>query len=214
MAVTVTAAATSYDLTVKATVKTELGISGNGDDALIDVLISQASAVIRAACNREFARETVQETLKASGKSLLMMTRTPIISVTSIALDGVTVDSSDYSVDEPGAGLIFSSCGWQETAKKLSGIGQLPVGNSRAYLYTVIYVAGYILPGMSGTRDLPADIERACIDLVKAYYLGRDRDPTIESESVPDVGSVKYNVSEVGIPPHVDMILSRWRRAM
>jgi hypothetical protein len=56
----------------------------------------------------------------------------------------------------------------------------------------VTYDGGYLLPGQTG-RDLPYEIERACIDVVLAlwYRAGRG-DPMIRSESIDGIGSTSY----------------------
>ena len=46
---------------------------------------------------------------------------------------------------------------------------------------------------MLGT--LPHDIERACLDQVKAVYSARQQNPTIRSEKIPDVYEAAYSVA-------------------
>lgn len=215
---TVTAAASSRQLTTTTTLKTELNISGSTYDAQLSSIIDQASAAIASYCNREFAKETVSETLQGVGGHNLMVTRTPIVSVTSITFDAATVPTTDYTVNEPNAGIIYSKCGgWNDTARRCVGASRIPDAQSREYLYTVVYVAGYVLPSFgSGTRDLPYDIERACVEFCKAFWLRRQRDPSIASESVPGVYDVTYkDEKELGnmvMPSNVMALLVPWKR--
>ena len=44
-------------------------------------------------------------------------------------------------------------------------------------------------PRTLAVRTLPRSIERACIDLVRAGYAARDRDPTLVSKSIDDVSA-------------------------
>jgi hypothetical protein len=44
----------------------------------------------------------------------------------------------------------------------------------------VQYTGGYVLPGQAG-RDLPFEIEDACVELAISYWLSRGRDPGSES---------------------------------
>lgn len=214
MAVTVITPASSKQLTTVARVKDDLGISGSTDDTVLGRMIDRASRRIVSYCNREFAQETISETVKAYGGHNLLMSRAPIVSVTSIAYDGTTIPATDYELAEPGAGLIYSPYGWQDTAQRYNGASLIPATESRRNLYTVVYVAGYILPSMVGTVDLPADIEEACIELTRAFFSGRKTDPGIQSEQVPDVYSVTYRDTSGGdgMPSQIADLLAPYRR--
>lgn len=214
---TVTTPATSKRLAQPSDVVYELGLSGAEATIIITDMVDQASAAIVSYCNREFALETVEETLPTTGSCNLMLTRTPIASISSITFNGVTVPATDYFLTEPEAGFVFNPNGWGDSAQRTYGLSGTPVQNSRAYLLKATYSAGYVPPGFTGTPAMPYDIERACIELVKSLWLGRKLNPNIESESVPDVGSVKYRtITDIDMlmPPTVKQLLSRWRRAL
>jgi len=54
----------------------------------------------------------------------------------------------------------------------------------------VVYTGGYVLPP-SAASTLPVDLELATIDLVKAQYMARTRDPLLKGEAVPGVYSAQ-----------------------
>jgi hypothetical protein len=121
----------------------------------------------------------------------------PIVTLTSIALDGETFDSDTYTLTEPEAGIVFCESYWAYTGHK--------------YSYTATYVHGYNLPDMSGADNLPHDIQQAALELCKGMWLARQRDPSVTMESVPDVYTVQYGAKDGGslgaIPPNVQELL-------
>jgi hypothetical protein len=79
----------------------------------------------------------------------------------------------------------------------------------------VAYAAGYRLPG-DPQRDLPEDLERACLETVKARWFARLRDPLAKSEQVQGAASANYWVpstgtDDPGLPPSVVGLLQRYR---
>lgn len=192
---TVITPATNTRLTTVATVKAELGITGSTEDAWTGDAIDRASGTITRYCNCVLTREVLQETiiLKRPTESL-MLTRFPVV----IADVEVTVDGTGATAEIDGSnGLIY----------RLDTSGNRilwPAGR-----ITVIYGAGYILPGDDG-RDLPHDIERAAILLVKASYFSRQRDPLLKSENIPDALQSSWWMGD--LPPEVEGILSRYRQ--
>jgi hypothetical protein len=129
-------------------------------------------------CNRVFAQRTVIETLPGPGGQLLKLKLSPIIALTSIALNGETVDPDIYTLTGPDAGIVFCESYWAYTSHKHS--------------YPVTYAHGYNLPDMSGADTLPQDIQQAALELCKGMWLARQHDPSVTMESVPDVYTVQY----------------------
>ena len=78
----------------------------------------------------------------------------------------------------------------------------------------VAYAAGYLLPG-DPQHDLPEDLERACLETVKARWFARLRDPLIKGEQVQGIASTDYWVpstgdGDPGLPPSVIGLLQRF----
>lgn len=173
---TVTTAATSTDLTVLATVKQELGITNNTEDAKLQTWIRQASQIAATYCKRVFAQETVRETFRAERAGFypvcehaefLSLSRIPVASITSVIADGSAVDASDYELDAD-KGFLY----------RLSGGS--PSCWSFSESISVNYVGGYEL-----LDTLPQDVERAVIMMVRDFRADATRDPNlIEKETV------------------------------
>ena len=198
MAVTVTVPPSTTKLIALADLKAVLGIADSASDALLGQIIQRGSDAIARFCNRVFAQRTVVETLPGSGGQLLKLKFSPVVTLTSIAFDGDTVDSDSYTLTEPDAGMVYREAGWFYTG--------------HAYDYAATYSHGYNLPDMAGTDTLPHDIQQAALELCKGIWLARQRDPSVSMESVPDVYTVQYGQGKNGvvvgaIPPNVQELL-------
>lgn len=202
---TVVTPATTYDLTVLATVKSELGITDTASDAKLDLWIDQASGIFAAECNRVFAKETISEQFRLrrsdclvrSRQDSLILARYPVASITSVTEDDVVLAATDYEVDK-ATGLLY----------RLSGGTRI---NWCAQKVVVVYVGGYdLLP------ELPQEIERAVISLVKQYHFGATRDPLLRGEEVVGVQRYDYRVSsgsdDGAYPPEFEKMVQKYRR--
>jgi hypothetical protein len=201
---TVVTPATSQDLTLLATVKAELGISGSTEDTAIETWIDQASAACSAYCNRVFGRETVTQQFRRYNRversSVLVLDRFPVTSFTSVVEDGVTlVNGTDYECDL-STGLLY----------RLSASDDSVVAWDCDKL-TVTYVGGFALLG-----DLPATVERACISMVKLLRASATRDPALRSENILS-GLYSYtlfgpsDMGPGGLPNDVEALLAPYR---
>lgn len=192
-----------FDLTVLATVKAELGIpeSNTSQDAILATLIRQASSAVSAFCDTVFAEETVTETFWADSAweyiNAFPLSRSPVSSISSVVVDGSTLDSSQYRLGANG------------TLYKINGA--ITCRWFMMQLASITYTAGYAL-----LDGLPQGIERATLMLIKEYRSGIGRDPRIRSEEIPGVRSVTYWVGSTGeageLPPDVIALLQPYRR--
>lgn len=198
LTVTVPAAATA--LTDLASVQAELGLGAQQDVTYIEKQIAAASAAIVSWCGRVFARETVREVWRPEREiECLMLARVPVASITSVVEDGITLDAAAYELD-PEAGFLW----------RLSCDERTPW---RTRKLTVTYIAGYLLPGQNG-RNLPTDIERACILMVAAQHNARGRDPLLRSEGAQGIGQVSYLDPRAGMeamPPQAAALLQPYQ---
>ena len=170
-------------LATPADLAAELGVPT--DAAWLPGILDVASEEIVGFCGRPFARATVAETFvtrygpprQAWGSDdyclPLILSRTPVATIVSVVQDGVTLDPSAYALDA-GSGLLRALF-WAWSARSTE----------------VTYAGGYLLPGQNG-RDLPFDLERACLDRAITRYHSSGRDRTIKSEMTVGVGSVSY----------------------
>lgn len=209
MGVTITSAASSQALTTIARIKTELGISGSGDDSLLTDLVLDASDYIVRYCGRTFVKETVTETLPSSGGVFLVLSRRPISSISEIRFSGDVVDSSDYEIHEADSGIVYRSNGWSSTQATYQSITLREMPSTGQNLYAVDYVAGYTTRAMDAVYyDLPLSVERACIELAKQWYLSRCRDKNVTADGLSGVYSSSYK--DQAMPSSVRRLLAPW----
>lgn len=221
MGITVSSAAASKKLITLDTFKALMGITVDTYDDVLNTLIDYASAGIVGFCGREFALETVVETLPGNGDFKLLLSRTPVVAISAITYNGETVSASDYSLHDAEAGIVLNKYRWNDTALAARGLYGLVDQNSRENLYSITYQAGYTLASFeAGTPNLPFDIENACFEIVKSTYMARKRDPNLTSQSVPDVYSAEYAGNGAGVaggfgvtvPLSAASILNQYRR--
>ena len=173
--------ADSYDLTTVAAVKSELGVPDNSGDDFLATAITQVSSAIIGYCNRVFAQEAVQETfwMNNAKAEMLCLSRYPISSVSSITVDGTALDLSLLDYDSlTGFAFLIDSSGNPTTWQAMKIV--------------VSYTGGYPAGGV------PYQVERACIDVVKARHFSRTRDPLVKSENIAGVLQTDYWVGQIG----------------
>lgn len=191
---TVTSAASSYDLTTLAAVKTALGITTGDDDSRISTWITQASKRIATYCNRVFVVETVSEAFRLDWSlDKLILGRAPVTAITSVTEDGEAVVAADYELDA-GPGFLMRL---DEDKSTVWPAGKI----------TVVYSAGF--------ATIPADLAGACIELVSLMQSSSSRDPMMKREEIPDVRTVDYWVGQVGdsgaLPSKISEVLDFYR---
>jgi uncharacterized phiE125 gp8 family phage protein len=189
----------TIDLTVLATVKTELGITDTESDAWLQSKITQSSAAIASACGRVFQRETVADYFNlgwCSNDNALILSRYPVESIVSVTESNQTLVSDQYEF-QSNNGMLYRM---QGDARSVWSGGRI----------VVTYEAGYEL-----LEWLPHDLEQACILLVKQNYFARTRDPLIKGVAIPGVSTYDYWVGGVsqggGMPPEVQTLLARYK---
>lgn len=195
---TVTTAASSYDLTTLGTVKEELGTVTDASDDLLRRWIAEESANVSRYCNRVFARETVTEVFRFEDEAeVLRLKRYPVESITSVEeWTGVTLDAAYYECDA-ASGLLYRTDGYYEREEWESE------------LVTVVYTGGYALLG-----DLPRPIESAVLRLITRRYTARGRDPYLRAMSAPGLGEQQFWIPADGgpeIPPDIAGMLASYR---
>ncbi len=226
-------ALSSHALTLTDTVKDELGITGSTLDSVIERLINAASREMERIAGRHFERVTAQQDMVASfGSTKLILPRAPVSSVSAIAeldIEGnvvLTYDASTYRVDDAEAGLVERPQGWDSTAQMAWGVRLHALQGSERKSIRVTYDAGWITPwqedaaypgGSVGTRDLPEDLEEACIQAACHLYARRGESMAIKSEKMGDA-SVTYvdTAHKTGswLPPGALDVAMAYRRSL
>src|SRR5438309_982317 len=102
--VTVLTPPTQTALTTVATVKAELGTQTASALMRLPSLIEQASSLIVGYLGRELARATIQETIVwgsdyGIAQQQIVLSRTPVATLTSVSFDGVVQDLTTIDFD-------------------------------------------------------------------------------------------------------------------
>jgi hypothetical protein len=209
--VTVTAASDDSNLTTLERVKAELDISENdsSSDMVLNAKIAEASDDIEASLGFRLARETVVETFwheqYDSTPEKFVLDRTPVSTIASVVVDGVTIDPSNYRFDQ-NTGELFA----------------LRNGCPSVWIFwqsvVVTYDGGYMLPSAGKDCTLPAGIQGACVGLVSSFWAAKGRDPTVKVIDVPGLMRTEFWVGSVGeageLPPDIVTKLAPFRRAI
>lgn len=133
-------------LTTTAAVKQYMGITGSTMDAQIESLIPRAQAGILNYLQRNIERGSITETRDGNGGIALMLRHTPVVSVESVSVNGVTIP----------AAASRTATGWWLADRVLVLNGyrfSVGIGN-----VVISYTAGY--------DPVPGDIAQCCIEIV------------------------------------------------
>ena len=187
----VVTAAESTDLTTIVAVETELGTLTTAQKAWANSAIEAASALIEQEANQIFAQQNYTETSAGSGSSQIMLDRTPIIGTPTI----VSTDNEvivDFVVEDALAGILYRRQGWTQEISYQRGITYDPLAYETHPSFVITYVGGYHLPSfpdelVAPEVELPANIQRACVLTVKAWWHSKNRDSTVSWKQVGDL---------------------------
>jgi uncharacterized phiE125 gp8 family phage protein len=189
---TVITPTSNQDLATLATVKAALGIADSSEDTTLPPLITRASAAIAKHCNRVLLQETVEESLRDPGNSI-MLARYPVNSITTVTEDGTLLVAADYEAD-PASGVVERIRSDRVTCWARGS--------------TVIrYQAGYPVTGM------PPDIVQALVMLVAHYRAQAGRDPLLRAEETRDIERLEYFIpTQDGLSAPIEGLLTNHRK--
>lgn len=176
------------DLITPPYVKTHLKISNSdtSHDDLITQLITQYSRVIEKFCNRAFAEMDYEEVYNGNGETTLFLNQYPVSEVSSLAIDSITYEDSDF---------VFYS----EGKIKLTDGSVFTKGNQNV---EISYTAGY--------SQIPEDVQLCCVELVAMKFKEIDSDRIgVTSQSFGDQ-SVSFGTS--GLSGELKKILSAYKK--
>ena len=195
-------AVAAYALTTLAQAKTELGVVVSSHDAVIERLIDTVSSAAAEYCERTLHYETgIAEKVAGYGGQLLYVSRTPIVSITSIELlpsslsvagTGTTYAASSYTVRNANAGIIFRQDGWQWTANYAERLTSAPLRpGTEDVRFLVTYAGGYVTRPQGGSITLPPDIEQAVLWGVANLWRHRGREIHAQVET-EDAATIEW----------------------
>lgn len=188
--------------------------SSTGELARLDKLISRASRWAESYIGQPLTVQTYLETVPAYGGRNLMLSRTPVRSVSRVFDSTATCEATEYSsteirIEDPDAGLISfvddSFPGW--TAVQGFDVADYVQPNSELRPWLVEYEAGYLMPGTTSTaiRTLPEDLEMGVIEKVKQFHGG------MSGVTAKRVGDLSINFRSEG-PDAAEALLGPYRR--
>lgn len=180
-------------LTTLATLLDELGLSGSSYDTRLERYVLQVSEAAAKYCDRPFRKTTYTEKLRGTQTARLVLPVRPIVSITSIVIDGTTLDSGEYSIEDAEAGIIYRAGGWLRFDNVVPwSVARDPIAGTAKRDIVVTYIGGYVLPNdATGTRNLPYDVEQACIMGVVSAFRQRGQDRNVSSKATGDA-SISY----------------------
>lgn len=188
---TVTSAASDVLLLTEAEARQATGVE-TGQETKIQQLRRAVSAAIVSRCN-VWADGATAPTLRLETLSQqfrlecpvdeIRLVRRPVISVTSVIEDGVTLETTDYELN-PSTGMLLRLCSdypsWWAPAK-----------------ITVVYTAGW--------NSVPENMRSAAMRLANAVWARATRgDPSLKRIEIPDVITKEFWVA-----PSDDPLFSR-----
>lgn len=230
MPLEVTIESTDRQLTTTSAVKAVLGTTSTADDAFLDALITRASEWASAYVGYPLWPAKYLETVPGYGTRRLMLSRTPLLSVTGVFYGTDSGSYEEVYTSEVGldreAGFVERRAGWAWTASMGGDLTPRPTPGEESPEWRVEYVAGYSYAGLStasvvwstekGTtstgRTLPHDVEAAVIERVIQDY-NADAD-VLEKQ----VGDLRIRYGSFGTPndpivkDRAEMLLARYRR--
>lgn len=159
-------------------------------DAAANTLIDQASALIASRAGRVLHSEVVSQTWRDANTAALCPARWPVSSIAAVTVDGAALEATDYEDD---GNRIF----------RLASDARTRWGGSKII---VQYTGGY--------APIPADLQRACLDLCVNLHETEGRDQTLRSENVPGVLSQSFRDPGKGggiVPDHVQGVIDCYR---
>lgn len=151
-----------------------VGVTGSGSDAALLILNGRVSRAIAAHCRVASAgvavptlrQETLTEIFRTGmSREKMILSRRPIVSVTSIVEDGETLAGSDYEIDA-SSGILTRLEDDEPACWSWSKV-------------VVVYVAGW--------ATVPDDIKLAASKLASEIYTVGTRDPNLKRVEVVGV---------------------------
>lgn len=160
-----------------ADVKAYIGVSSSSTDAVLTTLVTNASAMVEAFCNRTFAQASYTETRNGNDKAQMCLANTPVTAVASLSVDGAAVSPA---VGATGSGFVFD-----DMSIYLRNTGAFTKGVQNV---AISYTAGF--------ATVPPDVAQACIELVAAKFAKRERIDK-QSETLGTQQTISYSMADM-----------------
>lgn len=179
-------------LTTVARMEAELSLTAGAQDAVLQAVINEASAAIEAYIGRSLFRDdALSEKVAGKGTPIVCLGRTPIRSITSLSeYDAVLTEDDDFEIHDANVGTLrrlFHN--WTQYTRGSGGVSSEPMPGYERKKIEIVYDAGWVTPQQEidnppWVRDLPYDIEAACVITATSIYLQRARDRAVDGERI------------------------------
>lgn len=190
-----------------------ISYSDNTKDQRLLQIINAASVMIENFFGFSLLQASAAEKYDGNDRQYLLLKRFPLVSITTLTINDIA--DTAYEIDNYAKGILFRLNCWPSAAYVAPGIGTDPHPWAVSHNIDITYTAGWILPGTSG-RDLPEDIEEACLQLCEYLH---NHAPRINGISAEKIGGYSVNYEkrpDAGddIPPAVKRTLRRYKRTV
>jgi hypothetical protein len=203
----------AQDLSLLATLKSWLPINSGTttDDFTLSRLLTAVSQDFQRAVNRpDILQATYTEAHQADGSSRMIVFHWPIVAITSLTINGVTIPPSTdkiavgYYIDQD----IDSERIWHVYLNGYVFTDGAPV--------VITYEAGYVQPGAMGPLTpgqiaLPSDVEQGVLDWCAHRYKNR---PNVAAGSRRSTEGESIQPEQLDAPPNVLQVIERYKRSL
>jgi hypothetical protein len=204
-------------LTTVAVVADELSVDAGDADTLarLERYIDACSSLIAVTLGNGRARQlheaAVVSVVAGMDHPTLVLPHTPIVSITSIEVDGEPLDVDAYEIEDAEAGFVRCLSGVWRAQLIARGfvVGRGVPGTERRYI-TAGYIAGWRTRPQGGTITLPPAIEDACVQLVASRWRARGADARVAQEAGSNTSRTFYG--DPLLPPSIMAALAPFVR--
>jgi uncharacterized phiE125 gp8 family phage protein len=147
-------------------IRTHLKITRRNDDEILRSLGIAASDLAESSegTNRRWRRTSVTGELHTGGSDAIQLYRFPVISITTVVVDGTLLTTADYDLS-PTTGLIYSTFGGFQYSGRRMGV-------------SVSYVAG--------ATAIPLGLRDAVLELIRHLYALHRGGTNLPRQDEPD----------------------------
>lgn len=191
------------------------------DDAMTNTL-RNATDACETYVGRILRQQVMSERVPSFGGLVLDVEQTPVQTVTQILNDpdggGAVIGSTTYSIMNQKSGLIYRSLGWAWSAGIVTDLVGHVVPGSELRIFQVDYTGGFVeSTAISTGLSMPHDIEQACLETAKSWWLGRLNNPSVVEKAVGDLrvkfsGADARELQRSPIPTRAQGLLSPYQR--
>jgi len=165
-----------------------LGTTTTEDDDLMTDILNRATGAVESYLGRPLRRQTYSEKVASYGTMFLQVSNTPVQSIARILKDDYLVGSTEYEIARADAGTIYRPYGWSWTAGTITDLVPHAMPGTERLSFVIEYEGGYVQSTSTSTGiGTPRSLEQATMEVGKAWYLGRNRNPLVQSKSVGDL---------------------------